>query len=330
MKNVLFATTALVAFAGAASAASHGGATLDWSGEVTAGYNDVLEGGLFFDGTLTVDGSVDLGDYVTASIAWDVVTFDESGVDLGDDIPTITIGFDNGTIAAKLIAGDQDDDGASEMWYADRDGMDLDVWNWDNNANDFTAVVEFGNFGVAATTCSSCSGTSYGATATFGSIELGLGFDDGAGPNNTAVSADATFGSFDVGASYITDGTDDSIGIAVGGTFGSIEVGAYYAINSSAPDAFGVDATYTAGALTVGAYFDDDGTSSYGLDVEYAVSDMLTASAGLFDDGTMVYYVGVQYTVNDNISATVSYATADEISGPEFKDGISAFITATF
>ena len=331
MKNVLFVTTALVAFAGAAAAESHGGVTLDWSGEANVGYNDVLEGGLFWDVTLTVDASVDLGDYVTASLAWDVVSADQFGASITDDIPTVTIGFDNGTIAAKLIAGDQDDDGASEMWYADRDGMALDVWNWDNNANDYTAVVEFGNFGVAATTCYSCSGTSYGATAAFGSIELGFGYDDGVVSSNTAVSADATFGSFDVGASYITDGSDDSIGIAVGGTFGAMEVGAYYAINSADDDGYGISVDYSAGALSVGAYFDVMGDTTYGVDVAYELSDMLTASAGIYDDATdMQYYVGIEYTVNDNISATVSYATADEISGPEFKDGISAFITATF
>ena len=339
MKNVLFATTALVAFAGAASAASHAsGVTLDWSGSATAGYNDVIELGLFWDLDLGIKASVDLGDSVTASVDWTAVVADETGVTVGGEIATVTIAFDNDTISAKLIAGEQDENGASEMWYADRDGMALDVNTWFLGASDFTAVVEFGNFGVAATTCSSCTNVSYGAKATFGSIELGFGYDDTT--TNTAVSVDATFGSFDVGASYITDGTDDSIGIAVGGTFGSFDVGAYYALNSGATiaDGFGVSVDYSAGALTVGAYFDsvDDGSvsntsvSSYGVDVGYEMSDVLTASAGVFDDGTTVYYVGIEYTVNENISATVSYATANEISGPEFKDGISAFITATF
>lgn len=349
MKNVLFATTALVAFAGAAAAESHAsGVTVDFGGEVTAGYNDDIEGGLFLDAALNINASIDLGDNVTASFEWDFLEADENGIKgtghnpSTDDIATFTVAYDNGSISAKLIAGDQDDDGAGEMWYADRSGMAVDISNWDNNSDDFTAVAEFGNFGIAATTCSSCNGTSYGAKAAFGSIELGLGFDDFVGGTRTAVSADATFGSFDVGVSYITEtfGNTDSLGLEVGGTFGSIEVGAYYAMNSDAliSDAFGVSADYAAGALTVGAYFDseDDGlatataVTSYGLDVGYALSDALTASAGVYSDGTFVYYVGVEYTVNDNISATVAYATADEISGPEFKDGISAFITASF
>ena len=138
----------------------------------------------------------------------------------------------------------------------------------------------------------------------------------------------------------------------------SLSVAAYYAANSVDGDSYGVSGSYSAGALTVGAYFDHsivfgafapvgvdadgDGfftggqsvgfvtTDSYGLDVSYAINDQLTANAGVYDDGTFVYYVGVDYAVNESISATIAYATADEISGPEYMDGITASITASF
>ncbi len=344
MKNVLFATTALVAMAGAASAQS-----LTWSGDATVGYNDVIEGGVFADGSLSVKGSVDLGDNVTASASFKVVTFDASGIAIGTGVPIVAVNFDNGTLAASLTWGDLNDGGASELYYADRSAMALDVENQDDNINDgyaIVATVGFGDFNVAVG-CDGiadnvCDGFNVGAGATFGSIKVGLGYDDAANANGsrTALSADATFGSIDVGASYITDGTDNSIGLVASTTFGSVDVGAYYAMNSAAliTDGYGLTVDYAAGAITVGAYYDnkDDGTgtntaaSSYGVDLGYAVTDQLTANAGLKNAGTMVYYVGVDYAVNDNISATVSYATANKISGPEYKDGITALITASF
>ena len=401
MKNVLFATTALVAFAGAAAAQE-----ITWSGSMTAGYNDGIgaiagvEGGLFWDASLSVDASVDLGDTVTASVEWKVLTLDEAGVTMpSSDVPTATIAFDNGTLSAKLIAGDQDDKGAGEMWYTDRSGMAMDISNWDNAGDDFTAIVEFGNFGVAATTNGGGTDTSYGAKAAFGSIEIGLGYDNFASGNSVAISADATFGAMTVGVSYATgtvvkfiayDGndadplvfdnlilvdtyTETSTGVSLDYDISdSISVGAYYASNTVAPNSYGVSADFSAGAFSVSAYYDvtgahayvDDGTgvdgdgdgsttaggqfhdnttkTSFGADLSYDVSDSLTGFAGVQVSGTAsvevglqsasatTYYVGVEYTVNDNVSATVSYATADEISGPKFKSGISAFITASF
>lgn len=343
MKNVLFATTALVAFAGAASAET---VNIDFVADMTVGYNDVIERGLFLDSGLGFEASMDLGDNVTATFEWEVATYDTSGPAFGVDVPTLVVGFDNGTLAASLTLGDQDDAGASELYYADRDGMAIDVANSDDVVG-AVAVVEFGDFAVAVgcdiNGTNDCIGMNVGASATFGSIDLGIGYDDAAtaGGERTAVSADATFGSATVGVSYIADATDDSIGVAVGYDVSeALSVAAYYAANSAAliTDAYGVSVSYTAGAMTVGAYYDDgdDGlgtntsVSSYGLDLGYEVSDQLTANAGVFDDGTFVYYVGIDYAVNDNISATVSYATANEISGPEYKDGITALITASF
>jgi len=379
MKNVLFATTALVAMAGMANAASHAG--VSFSGEMTAGYNDVIEGGLFWDAELGVEATVDFGDNVTASVEWTVIEADETGFTAfgTNDIPTITIAYDNGSLSAKLVAGDQDENGASEMWYADRDGMAVDVFEFDDTLIDFTASVEFGNFGIAATSCTGCANVAYGAFASFGSIELGLGFDNISGGTNTlAVSADAELGSFSVGVSYasgetsytvntgidgddtdplVTGGTlttiapENSIGVEVGYEISSaLSLDAYFARNSVRGSDFGVSATYTAGAIELSAYFDQETTvgtptgvdvdgdgfytggmttatqssNSYGLDVAYTVSEQLTATVGVFSDGTFVYYAGIEYSVNDNISATVSYATADEISGPEFKNVITA------
>jgi len=339
MKNVLFATTALVAMAGAATAQS-----ISWGGDATVGYNDVIEGGVFANGTLTVKGSVDLGDNVTASASWDAVTFSSTGVTaLGSNV-IVAINFDNGTLNAGLTWGDLNDKGASERYYADRSGMAVDVENQDNGV-DVVATVGFGNFNLAVgcggVADNVCDGINIGAGATFGSIKLGIGYDvdSTVAPLQrgvTAVSVDATFGSIDVGVSYATGAValpvlaETSIGVKVGTTFGAVKVGAYYASNTVANDEYGFSADYSAGALSVGAYYDNNGVGSYGVDLAYDVTGQLTVSAGLKNAGTMVYYVGIDYAVNDNISATVSYATANIISGPKYKDGITALITASF
>jgi len=360
MKNVLFATTALVAMTGSAMAASHGGMSpaVSFSGDVTGGYNDVIEGGLFLTGNIGVTANVDLGDNVTAKVTWG--GFD---IDLSPTLPataltvsqkvTAEFVYTGSSYTASLLLGDMGDKGASEYFYKDRSGMALDVENQDNH-NGARALVEFGSFGVAVgcgqpsgvdgTTPNAplalgvCQGMNIGLGATFGSFKLGVGYDDAANLDKTnaasprtAVSADATFGSFDLGISYITNNTDNSIGLTAGTTFGAAKVKAYYAMNSGVPaDEFGVSVDYTSGAMTVGAYYENNGTSTYGLDLGYKVSDALTASAGVKASGATVYYAGIVYAVNSNITATVSYATADAIHGPEFKDGISAFITAKF
>ncbi|MBL1437050.1 MAG: porin [Rhodobacteraceae bacterium] len=356
MKNVLFATTALVAFAGAASAASHAsGATVSFSGEITAGYNDETEGGLFYDTELNLTASVDFGDNVTAKLTYELVSTADN-VEAGTDIdPTVEINYTGGSLTASLKYGDLGDKGASEYFYADRDGMGQDVENHDSD-RDVRALVEFGNFGVAAgcqiVGSGDCGGVNVGLGATFGSIKLGVGYDDNSSGQTavTAVSADATFGSINVGVSY-ADGAEQSVGVEVGTTFGAIEVGAYYANNSVSDDGYGVSVDYTAGALTVGVFYDnvDDGgagtgRAEYGVDVAYTVNSQITARAGYLEGEAEVlnaaftgtdtvgsyFYVGMEYAVNDNISATVSYAEANEFGAPEYKQGISAFITASF
>lgn len=343
MKNVLFATTALVALAGFASAESHGGmmsSGVSFGGSFDAGYNDDIDGGLFFDADFDITGEFDLGDGFYGIVTWSASYESGTAGFAFDDQPTIEVGTNGGAITASLKYGDLDDEGASEYFYNDRDGMALDVENHDAS-EDVRALVQYGNFGFAVGcdnvgngTCD--DGVNYGFGATFGSIELGVGYDDA---DNTAgeaigVSADAEFGAFGVGVSYIDVAGDSSIGVEVAYTVSdALSVGAYFASNSAADDAFGVSVDYTAGALTVGAYFDSATVDEFGVDVAYAVSGELTAFAGIYDDGVsadLMYYVGAEYTVNENLSATLSYSEGDEISGPEFKDGISAFLSGSF
>ena len=333
MKNVLFATTALVAFAGAAAA------EVSFSGDMTAGYNDQIEGGLFWEADLDAKFTVDMGDGITVIASVNLFNWEGDNNDPHNPLDYIEVSYAGDAYSASLKFGDLADKGASEYFYADRSGMAVDVENHDDD-DDVRALVEFGNYGFAAgcenVDGSNCdNGSNFGLGATFGSFELGVGYDDGAGGQAqvTAVSVDTTFGAAEIGVSYASSAAENSIGVALSYALnGMITVGGYYANNSASDDAWGVDVAYTSGPLSVGVYYDDTttGASEYGADVGYAITDQITANVGLFSDGTFVYYAGIDYAVNDSVTATVSYATADEIGGPEYKDGITALITASF
>lgn len=226
MKNVLLATTALVAMAGAASA------EVTWAGATDLGFNDDIQGGFYLDGNMDLTASVDLGDNVTATLTYgldwennndlndinatryndvtDLFYFgaptafaDDDGM-TWDAFPTIKIESSIGS----LTWGDLNDGGASEMFYEDRDGMTRDVENHDSDTNPgFVAVLNYSSFSVSAG-CAGlvdavCDGYNYGAAASFAGVDLAVGYDDAAnGAQTTAVSADYTMGALSMGVSY--------------------------------------------------------------------------------------------------------------------------------
>ncbi len=340
MKNVLLTTTALVAMAGVAAA------DVNWAGSADIGYNDVIKGGSYYDAALGVVGSMDLGDGYAASISYGLELDMINGAATANwgMYPTIEITAPFGS----LKGGDLNDKGASEYFYADRDGMQLDAENHDSAGRfDLRALVEFGDYGLAvggvADAAGGLDGLSVGAGATFGNITLGLSYDE-ADINleasattlaTTGLSIDTTFGAASIGLSYIDNTVDTSIGLEVGyDVSADLSVAAYYADNTGGANLYGVSVAYTSGALGLGAYFDSgDGATvdTMGVDVSYDVMAGLTGYVGAFDNGiTTDFYAGVVYDINDNLSVTVSYADANEISGPEFMDGTSVFISASF
>ena len=349
MKNVLFATTAMVVMAGSAMAAP----TISFGGKATGGYNDV-GGGLFLTGYVGATATVDMGDSVTAKVSWGGISFNQALATPITLSKKVTAEFDytGSSYTASLRIGDLNYKGASDYWYKDRAGMQLDV-EAQNDHNDARALIQFGNYGIAigcgvANTAplnalGSCSGMNIGLGATFGSMKLGVGYDDAAntGGSRTAVSLDTTLGSVDLGVSYIKSATANSIGVVAGKTFGSVKVGAYFAANSAVADSYGVSAAYANGPIDIRAYYDSIiGVNSTSLDVAYKVSDAVTVHAGLKNSATTNYYAGVDYVVNSNITATLSYANAASIyhaSGLNFadgthkyKNGITAMISASF
>ncbi len=343
MKNVLFATTALVALAGAASA------QVTVSGKTTFGYNNTAMGGLYSDGSFTLRGDVDLGDNVTAYITWGasfefnndandiaaVGLFNPNGGTDDDGVswngfPTVGIAYTGNNMNASLEYGPLAV--ASGKYYKSRAGMTTGLESASKSDTDILAVLGFGDFSLAVG-CNGvgdgvCDGLNYGLGATFGSITLGAGFDDANnGARAIGVSADATFGALSVGVSYATatgiiasgktDGDDaDYFNIVTPtatvnalGTSVSIGLSAAYAIS----DAFSVDASFATNADTVTAAR----ATSYAIGASYTAGALTVkgayankASLGFANTGVDADGDGVSTT----IAAAPGYTQTTTIS----------------
>ena len=108
MKNVLLTTTVLVAVAGAASA------DIGWGGSASMEYNSLATPGFTYGADLTVTGTADLDNGVTASLSYGIA-LDGAGAITGDTYPVITLESGMG----KLSGGDADAVGGAAGAFAD-------------------------------------------------------------------------------------------------------------------------------------------------------------------------------------------------------------------
>ena len=331
MKNVLFATTALVATAFAGSAYADAHMSVGLSGGVKAGYNDDIEGGLFGDFNIDVTGKWE-GDGYTLEVKFGGdADFDETGADgaTWDDNATFTLT----TPVGELKVGDLDDKGASERFYADREGMADDVFNDDGN-DSISWHGDVGDFGYAISTPvdGDDENWSIGLGGSFGVVSFGIGYDNVAsGDATSAVSVDFDAGVADIGLSYISKGGDTSFGaVASAEVSAGLTLGAFYAQNGGAgdEDKYGVLVDYVNGPLTVGVDFTAGETSEAEIDVVY---DAGVASIQLgYDEGSDGGYIGAVVPLNDYVDVIAAYAEYDEAGDYEFKQGTSLYVTASF
>ena len=341
MKNVLFTTTAVAALAigGTAFAAGHASGNFGISGSTDVGYNDDIEGGIFQETNVDIKASKDAGNGYTISgharlnLDW----YEGTGESTNVEFKNIAVD----TPVGKLEYADSfDGTGASDSFYKDRDGMAEDMSNGDGHAG-LKWSGDFGEFGYAidagnldgSSTVNAGDHFTLGAGGSFGAATVGLGFENNSHEGDgtvTGVSADFDLGGFDVGASYITSDVETSIGVAASTEItAGLTVGAYYATNDNAGDAYGVTLDYTMDALTVAVDWDDNGTTTNTeIDVSYDMGNGVVGYVGWDEaDGA---YVGAEVDVADGIKATIAYAEANEIGGPEFKDGTSAYLSLTY
>tara|TARA_R110002124_G_scaffold219624_1_gene385483 strand:- start:179 stop:1147 length:969 start_codon:yes stop_codon:yes gene_type:complete len=322
MKKVLLTTSALVAFAGYAAA------EVSFGGEVTVGYNDVEENGIFLDGSLDITGTAEFDNGVSVEVTYGLDLYDGSF----DNFPTVTVT----TPWATLTVGDVEYAGTDMFEMVD--GMD-DTHGF-REVNDELVVrvdVTFGGFtiGVSADTNLYASNNSYptnelsiGAMGEFGAFSFTAGYDQA--EDMIGVSVGTTFGNFEVDLAYLNNThDDDSIGLGVATTFGDIGVSAYYAFNSGDDDEYGLSVDYATGPVTIGAYWEADsgGYSNVGVDVGYAVNDNISVAAGYDqDDGAYIY--GLMMLGNATVGA--GWAEYTEAGDEEIREGVSVWLTMPF
>jgi hypothetical protein len=368
MYRILFTTTALVSFAGAASA------EITWSGEAQLGYNteEQVEDGKGVIGTAEISPtfSMELDYGLTAKAEATIILLDQeggSGVDtddLADDFEAEsyilslsheTFGLSFGTVdfapdSMWESAGDMESDGFSEAdgetgllftssFGAVTTGVST-VLHTDDFAAGGTGEGEFDQFGLAM-------------NAELQGLDLSFAYQDEAKyayANNDdfesneilAVSVGTTFQGVDIRLGYASDQTadTDSTGLELGYAIQDVSLGGYYVSESTGDDNWGVSAGYESGPLAVDAYYEDEqGSHLIGLEGSYAVTDRLVARVGIIDDEDPNddggAYVGAEYDLGNGASFLVSYAETDavdedEFGEPEYRNGATALLTLEF
>ncbi len=368
MKSILLASTALVAFAGAAAADGHTSITHTLS--TTLGYNDTdsndgrvdgdgaaadwdNETGFYWEGNLkttamaTLDNGLKAGAYFEITVAEDNDTAnDDGGIDLSSSDFVLSLEASNGGLffgdtgrAAEKYwksAGDMEADGVST-------GSDSAVLRGDIAAGPVKASIstiidedndreEQWSFGAEVDA---------GVAVITAAYQEETDFADGDGDFNAdeiwGLSAQGTFGGATVTVAYAENTTDDqqSTGIKVAYPFGPVTATAYYVdeqggANDGEPN-FGVNVAYADGPIGVTAdYQDDQGTQKWKLEGSYDVGNGLTLFAGALDEteDEADYFVAAKYDLGGGADFTISYAE-DKDGGAEDEIGSDEYQEGT-
>ncbi len=345
MKNILLASTALVAFAGAAAA------EVSFSGEAVLGYNHEIEGGAYASVDLDVDYSQELDNGLTAaaSFGFGVVDTDNTatgiestvGLDAGDaefslsaDAWSLNVGIDGGTDDATEVVWDGVSNMGNDSFYESADDNDEDVVRVEAALGAAEVVVAY-NIDT--------EDFDAGVTAEFGDISVGAVYEEVGAETNFGLFGSATFAgaTVDFAHSSVYDSTstdnETSTGVEVTYPVGDVSVSAFYVSESDIDDSYGLTGKYSANGLAVKAFYHDGGDEDYGIEIGYDVSDVLSVYAGLSEvDGE---YVGVEYDLGGGASLLASYGaddfgsnadSNDEIGPQEYNEGLTVELTLAF
>ncbi|MEM9350759.1 MAG: porin [Pseudomonadota bacterium] len=306
MKRILLASTAIVAFAGAAAA------EVTFDGDAEFGWNDDFDDGFFWEVGATLGFSMDLDNGLTASVAGDVEFVSSPNTDEDDpDDPTDDANADSTfadndieiddiviTLAsdtASLAFGDTAP-AADALWSSPVTNLDADDFNDEDDLDDEDGIiigqVSFGEIDF---------GISYGVVDSNGGDESDV--NDGSDDDLIGLQAavNATVGTFDLSFAYqesvdgqtTTLGSGDEVTVGstpeifafgVGTTLAGIELGLAYAMltvedEDSSDEAevtsLGVQGAYTVGPVTLGAFYVsqdiDDDIADGDIDDNYGV-----------------------------------------------------------
>lgn len=362
MKSILLASTALVAFAGAAVAEGHTSITHSLS--ATLGYNDdssavsdneygfYWEGNLKTTATATLDNGLTAGAYFEITVAEDNTTDnDDYGLTLESSDWVLSLTSDMG----GLYFGDTST-AAIKHWKSAGD-MESDGFTSGTDSAVLRGDVSFGGVNASVSYLYDDDGEelqqlSVGAGGSFGAVTFALGYQeettyvDGNGDFNAneifGVSVGGTFAGATVTLAYAEDKTagEDSLGLKVAYPVGPVTVTAYYVSESEAAgDNWGLAAKYANGPIAVTADFQNDqGVDKWKLEGTYDVGNGITALAGLLneDETDVDYYVGAEYDLGGGASLLATYAVddsndqEDEIGAGDYQRGTTVELSFTF
>ena len=300
MKKVLFATTALVASAGFASAE----VTLSGSAEIGIFDNGTSDAQFFsdLDVKFSLSGETDNGLTFGATIDLDEVGDDDpAGIPAGDPISatpnagdpleehsvfisggfgTVTMGdtdgaFDWAMTEVNLVGGSIADDETEHAGFSGNGGFD-----GGNDGQILRYDYSFGAFAVAASvelddanTADDIYALGFKYDADFGGIAVGfgLGYADNGTNDLLGLSIDADFGNgFVAGLNYTDNDTGaDHTAIGVGYTMDALSIGVNYGEFDGGADGFGLAVNYDLGGAVVQFGYGDSstGTDTYSLGV---------------------------------------------------------------
>jgi len=309
MKHVLFTTTALVAFSGAAMA------DVTWSGSASLGYNDgtgVMAEGINTDIDLDVTMS-NAGGY-SASIS---AAMEGGGAITGEDIavttPVASIHYGEVVEAANSAYSDTDGLtglGSDEFTAADGSGAAVLI-----SASTGGMTVGFSD---DATVDGSAS--SFGISGDLGGVSFGIGSKGDEW--GISASGSALGGTISV-ASEETDANGALTGVSVTVPLGDMSM----TVSAADNDFWGASVSTALAGATISAGTDSNDDTQFGLSTTIAGGFGLAADFDT-DNGTELQ---LSYALSDSATLTVSYnEDLDEDDDDDYEPGTEAKIAFTF
>lgn len=342
MKNILLASTAIVAFAGAAAADGHIGIT--FTGEAELGFNDTnninLDGGLvdtsddnvgfYADLDITAGLAAELDNGLTAAASINLVdlgTSDSGEDDLdGDDIAGASeIEYELSLTSATsgLYYGDTNF-AAQNLWVSAGD-MESDLFSEADGEEAIRAEMTYGNIEAQLSyALSNADGVrvdevrdgdldqlSIAVAGDFGNVNVVAAYQEGSGV--TAGAHNASNGDFYEGEAF---------GLSVGTSFSGADIRLAYAQTDdsegdgtgTSEDSIGVSVAYPFGPVTATAYYvaeSEAAGDNWGVNLAYENGPVAVSLDYQDDQGTAKIGLEGSYDVGNGLVVYAGYLTED-------------------
>jgi hypothetical protein len=363
MKNILLASTAIVAFAGAAFADGHSG--VSFAGDASLGYNDDISDGFFWDSKIIAGFAAELDNGLTASASFDInISDDDDAGPVDFDDYTLSLTSEMGGLYYGVTAF-----AAESLWQSAGD-MAADGFSEADNDIVLRGELTFGSVTAAVSTAiedndgieadDDATQLSVAAVADLGNYTVGFAYQEESGlfggsfadtVGGTAVAsgdfnmnevlglfASTTVAGFDVTLAYAEETmfgggmSRSSVGLEVGYTMGDITLGAYYVAedNNTADESYGVSVGYASGPIALEAYFNTDlDSDEFALQGSYDLGNGLVMTAGSIDgdsttDNDFAAFIVADYDLGGGASVMASFAEANNV-GTLTSDDIDTF-----